>query len=212
MTRATAARVFFGLTAACVVVGLGIQVPVTANTAGHFATPLDRVLNLFTFFTTVSNIIVGVTCLLLALRPAIDSTAFRVFRLAGVLQIFVTGIVYHVALSDLVEMGKWASIANQFVHTIVPILAVLGWLIFGPRGRITPRIVWFSTLVPIAWLAFTMIRGHFIDWYPYPFLDATAEGYVTVSINIVIVAVMFLAFAAGANLLDPRLPGRTTEH
>ena len=48
-----------------------------------------------------SNIIVGVTCLMLALSLDRPSTAFRVIRLDGLLGIVVTFVVFHVALKSL---------------------------------------------------------------------------------------------------------------
>ena len=208
MRSPAVARFFFGFTALCVLAGLVIQIPLTARTDGFFDTPLARVLNLFCFFTILSNIIVGATTLQLSLHPDTDSTVFRIVRLAGVVQIFVTGVVYWIALSDLVEYGKWESVANQLVHTIVPVLGVVGWVAFGPRGKLTPRVVVLSTLVPIAWLAFTLIRGPLArDWYPYPFLDVGQHGYVRVLINAVIVAALYLGIAFGALAFDRRVAG-----
>lgn len=212
MNHPTIARVFFGSTAACVLAGIVIQIPITARNAdGDFASPAARVANIFAFFTILSNIIVGTTCVQLSLHPETDGPTFRVVRLAGVVQIFVTGVVYHIALDGLRELGRWESVSNQLVHTVVPVLGVVGWLAFGPRGRITPRIVALSTTIPVAWLAFTLIRGPIADWYPYPFLDVRVHGYPTVLINVVIVAVLFLAFAFGALALDRRLPGAQAE-
>ena len=30
---------------------------------------------------------------------------------------------------------------------------------------------------PIAWIAYTFIRGAVVHWYPYPFLDVDDAGY-----------------------------------
>jgi len=206
------ARGFFALTALCVVAGLVIQIPLTArSTDGFFDSPAARVANLFAFFTILSNLLVGATCLQLALHPDTDSTVFRVIRLAGVVQIFVTGVVYWIALSDLVEYGKWESIANQLVHSVVPVLGVIGWFAFGPRGRLSMRVVALSTIVPVAWLAFTLIRGPIAHWYPYPFLDVDQHGYPKVLVNVVIVALLYLALAMAALGLDRKLPGATPQ-
>jgi hypothetical protein len=51
-------------------------------------------------------IIVGATTLLLAGRLDRSSTVFRVFRLAGVVQIAVTGIVYHFAFGAT-KLDTW---------------------------------------------------------------------------------------------------------
>jgi hypothetical protein len=78
------ARAWFGLTALVVVVGLVVQLFATADVQnGRFAALHSRLFNVFCFFTVQSNIIVGVTCLLLALQPDRRSAVFRVLRLDG---------------------------------------------------------------------------------------------------------------------------------
>jgi hypothetical protein len=206
------ARTWFAATALAVLAGLVIQVFVTAAaTQGLFRTPTGRALNLLAFFTIDSNLIVGVTSLLLALRLSRSSTVFSVARMTGLVAITITGIVYHVALRGLFELDSWALAADMILHTVVPILAVVGWLSFGP-GRLTSRrIAVLSVIFPVAWLGFTLIRGAAIGWYPYPFIDVAKIGYVRAIVSAVWVAVLFLAVAAGATVIDRRLPGRSLE-
>ncbi|WP_330299046.1 Pr6Pr family membrane protein [Streptomyces sp. NBC_00503] len=212
------ARAWFAATAACVAVGVIIGVvlswqnhmPVVAATGESYekfgGSPLGRALNDFAFFTVQSNLIVGVTCLLLAINPNRPSTVFRVFRLAGLVAISVTGIVFHVALGDLLELDSWALAADRLKHFVVPIMAVVGWLAFGPRGLTSPRIVKLTVLFPLAYMLFTIIRGPLSsDWYPYPFANVEALGYLKVIINGVWIGLLFVALAAGAAWLDKRL-------
>jgi hypothetical protein len=88
-------------------------------------------------------------------------------------------------------------LANQLVRTIVPLLVVIGWVTFGPRGLTTARIAGLSLLFPVCWLAFTLIRGAVIHWYPYPFIDVTRIGYSKAVLNCFWVALLLLALAAG---------------
>jgi hypothetical protein len=97
---------------------------------------------------------------------------------------------------------------NQLVHTVVPLLTVLGWLIFGPRGQTSRRVAWPSLLFPLCWLAFTLIRGAVIHWYPYPFIDVSAIGYAKAVLNAFWVSLLLLGLAAGATALDSRLGPR----
>jgi hypothetical protein len=200
------ARAWFGLTTLVVFVGITIQVIVTANAgAGFFHTATSRALNVFAFFTIQSNLIVGVTSLLLALNPARSSTVFKTFRLTGVVAITITGLVYHAVLSKLLDLESWALVADNLIHTVVPIMAVIVWLAVGPRGMISRRVVRLSVLFPIAWLIFTLIRGAVVDFYPYPFVDVIKFGYVRVLINCIWVAVLYLAVASGAAAVNRRL-------
>ena len=91
----------------------------------------------------------------------------------------------------------------------------LGWLVFGPRGQLSARIARIAVLPPVGWLAFTLLRGPFVqdmsghDYYPYPFMDVQQHGYVVVLISTAVVAALFLAVSTGAVALDKRLPGGT---
>jgi hypothetical protein len=200
------ARAWFAVTAAAAFVGIAVQVFVTGSLdEGHFTSVGSRVANLLFFFTIESNLIVGATCLLLAVRPDRSSTAFRVFRLAGVVAITIVGVVYHTLLAGLYDLTPWGTAADVLLHTVVPILAVLGWLLFGPRGHTSTRIVGLALLFPICWLAVTLVRGPVVDWYPYPFIDVGQLGYPRVLLNSAGIAALFLAVAGAATALDHRL-------
>lgn len=202
----TKARLWFGLTALAVLLGLVIQMIVTARLkAGYFATPLSRTLNVLVFFTIESNVIVGATSLLLAMDPRRSSAIFDAARLTGVVSIAITGIVFHAVLAKLLDLESWAFVADKLTHTVVPVMGVLGWLMFGPRGRVSPRIVWLSLLYPVGWLAFTLVRGSIVGFYPYGFIDVSRLGYLRVLVNCLWVAGLYLALAAGAAALDRRL-------
>lgn len=143
-------------------------------------------MNIFAFFTVQSNVIVGATCLMLALRIDRDSTVFKVFRLIGVVAISVTGIVFHVVLSGLLDLDSWAQVANQFLHTVVPVLAVVGWLAFGPQGRTSGLVVRWTITFPLLYMVSTAVRGPLAsDWYPYPFANVHDLGFLRVTINAV---------------------------
>ncbi|MCW2753348.1 MAG: hypothetical protein JWQ32_759 [Marmoricola sp.] len=208
------ARPWFAATAACVAAGIIVQFFVTASDSSKWGdTFLARGLNIFAFFTVQSNLIVGATALLLALDPDRASTVFRAFRLSGLVGITVTFIVFHVALSHLLDLDTWGQTANQLLHTVVPILTVVGWVAFGPRGHTSARIARLTVLFPLAYMAFTMVRGPLsADFYPYPFANVAALGYARVLVNAFWIALLFVSIAAGATALDKRLspaPGQT---
>ena len=208
----TTGRVWAGVTAFAVAAGIVVQLFVTANgTEGFFRDNPERVFNVFAYFTIQSNLLLGATVLMLALQPdRPQSTLFRTLRLNGVLCIAVTGIVYHLVLAGLGELTGWAEVANFLLHTATPILGVLGWLLFGPRGVVDQRIVGWSIVYPLLWLVFTLVRGELVGFYPYPFVDVGEHGYARVLLNCLLVAVLFLALAAGASFLDRRLHRKTT--
>jgi hypothetical protein len=203
------ARFWFGATAACVVAGVVISAITAANNAhGHFHPAAARAANAFAFFTVQSNILIGVAALLLAVRSGRSSTAFAVLRLSGLVAITITVIVFHAVLAQTLDLKSWDAVGNELVHTVVPVMAVVGWLLVGPRGLFSKRVAWLSLIFPVCWLAFTLIRGAIAHWYPYPFIDVTQLGYGRAAVNCVWLAVLMLGLAAGATVLDNRLARR----
>jgi hypothetical protein len=204
--RAAWARAWFGLTGLVVLVGLCIQLWDTSRlTSGHFATPLTRTLNVFFFFTIESNILLMVTCLLLAVRLTGWGTTFAVLRLAGVVGITITGIVYYAVLKDLLDLHGAAYVSDLVLHTVSPLMAVAGWLLLGPRRMTSPKVAGLVVLYPVVYLVVTLVRGPVVHWYPYPFLDVITHGYLTVAVNALVVALLVLAVAFGAVWVDGRL-------
>lgn len=210
------ARALFGATSLIVTSGLVLQLglSITAGAGeGFFESTPDRVVNFFSYFTVLSNVAVAVTTGMLAVRLDRRSTVFRTLRLDGLVGIAVTGVVFHLTLAQLQELTGWDAFADQLLHTVSPILAVVGWLVFGPRGALSRRIVVLSVIAPVVWLAYTLIRGPLVqnrfgeDYYPYPFLNVPEHGYPVVLVNAAVVAALFLAISFGALALDRRLRG-----
>jgi len=136
MRRRDLARVWFGLNALVVLVGLVVQLVVTATTTGGFyPTNPQRVFNVFAFFTVQSNVLVGVTSLLLAVRPEPGGLLRRTLRLDALLGIAVTGVVFHLALRQLQDLRGSAALADLLLHTVSPVMCVLGWLLLGAPRR-----------------------------------------------------------------------------
>ncbi len=210
--RPPIARAFFAATALAVLLGLIVQLDVSAHLTGTRFTSLgSRLFNVFCYFTVQSNILVGITTGLLAWRLDRPSTLFRVVRLAGLIGITVTGIVFHLALAGLQDLKGSAAFADFVLHTLVPVLAVIGWLMFGPRRMISWPVAGMAVLFPAAWLIFALIRGALIGFYAYPFIDVDTHGYPRVLLNSALVAALFFVLAALAIGLDRLLTGRA-EH
>ena len=208
------ARWFFGVTSALVTFGILLQLQVAAtNDSGYFEAVPARIINVLSYFTVQSNILVALTSGLLAVQLNRTQTWFRVLRLSALIGITITGIVFHLALKGLTELTGPAVTADWILHTASPILCVIGWLIFGPRGWVTSRIVKLSVLFPVLWLAYTLVRGALIEdrtgrnFYPYPFLDVVEHGYARVAVSVLLVAILFFVLALGALSADKRLRG-----
>jgi hypothetical protein len=78
-------------------------------------------------------------------------------------------------------------------------------------------VVRLAILPPVAWLAFALVRGSFVqdvngdDYYAYPFMNAQVHGYASALFRCAMVALLFLGLAYGALAADRRLPGIRSE-
>ena len=76
---------------------------------------------------------------------------------------------------------------------------MIDWLFATGRARLSWRWVWAAIAYPLAWCAFTLVRGAATGWFPYPFIDPNKPagvsgvvGYI-VGIAAFIVGLAFLA-------------------
>jgi hypothetical protein len=153
--------------------------------------------NFFSFFTIQSNILAAATFVLAALvRRGERSFAFDTVRTAATFYIAITGVVFATLLSGLQEqLDTHNAFVNSVLHYVVPALAVADWLVDPPQHRLGWRAAAGWLAYPLAWFAYTLVRGSAVGWYPYPFVDVSQHGYGRVLLN----ALVFLgAFAVGA--------------
>jgi len=211
-----AARIWHATVAVLVLFAIAVQIKLAVDApavpAGHEVGRLagtgtaGRVIRVLSFFTVQSNILSGIVSAQLAMRPDRDGPLWRVARLDALFGIAVTGVVYATVLARIHEPHGWEQTSsNIVVHYVVPIGMVLGWLLFGPRPRITASVLRWSLAWPVAWLVYTLIRGEATSWYPYPFLDAATQGYGRVLLNAVAVTAVFAGVAALFNWGDRKL-------
>jgi hypothetical protein len=138
---------------------------------------VTRMVQTLSFFTIQSNILVLVVALTLVADPFRDGRFWRILRLDALLGITITGLVFDLVLIRYVDPTGWQLVATIGFHYIAPWATLLGWLLFGPRPRIDRSTIAWAFVWPVAWIAYTFVRGALVDWYPYPFLDVSTVGY-----------------------------------
>jgi hypothetical protein len=89
-------------------------------------------------------------------------------------------------------------VAIILLHYVVPPAYVGFWLLFVPKGQLKPHHIAAWLIFPVAYVAYSLVRGAVTGWYPYPFLDVAAVGYASVLST---VALMILGFSLVAALL-----------
>ena len=157
------------------------------------------------YFTIQSNILVAVTSLVLARDPARDGRTWRAVRLAAVIGITITAVVHFVLLRPLLDLDGTDALADTLLHKVVPALAVVAWVGWGPRPRVDRQAIALALVWPVAWLGFTLAVRQATGWVPYPFLDADEDGWGGVAAACVAVSALFVVVALGAAALDRRM-------
>ena len=137
------------------------------------------------FFTNQSNIFVDVYLILYAFglfgnRALYRFTHNETLRCAVTLNILVTGIIYCGVLlpfqsaSFPMEKGIWFSnVVNIWAHMVVPFCFTAFWffpLDFKPLKKVKTALL--CLIYPLGYFAFSVIRGAFAHFYPYPFLNS----------------------------------------
>lgn len=155
------------------------------------------VVNFFSYFTVLSNTSAVVLLVLLAARPGRDdSLGFATFRGAVTVYMSVTGLVYAVILApNLADVGVSEPWIDWAIHIIGPLAIALDWMFFRPPVRFPRRTLPVWLTFPAVYLAYSLIRGPVVDWYPYPFLDPVeSNGYGGVALWSLVVLVVTLGF------------------
>lgn len=109
------------------------------------------------------------------------------FKGALTMGITVTGLVYHVMLSGIgFSMQSAMAAANQLLHTFVPLMALLDWLLFDRKGRYRSSDPLLWVLLPDIYFVYATLRG-FLGGpvsvfpggsrFPYFFMDYDLLGW-----------------------------------
>jgi len=164
-------------------IGLGVLalVAVFARLLEADGEPGFSAANFFSYFTIQSNLIAAAVLIaagvsLLRARPA--SERLDLWRGAATLYIATTGIVYSALLAaDEPSLFRWT---NLVLHYALPIALVVDWAVVRTSAPIAFRraVVWIA--YPAAFIAYTLVRGAIVDWYPYDFVDVADRGYPAV--------------------------------
>lgn len=171
-------------------------------------------LNMYSYFTIQSNILMMIGALLVAIRPDSAGTVFGIVRLAGLVAITITGVVFSTFLAGAIELEGLEWWNDKIFHYVVPAMAVIGYLAFRPRTRFA-RSAFLFMLWPIVWLGYTLVRAGVSDPHfrgehgttmdvPYDFLSVDLHSPAYVSVFCVIVLALAAALASAYAKLSQR--------
>jgi hypothetical protein len=150
----------------------------------------------FTIQSSLINVVVLVVGGILAFRLDRDTVLYATLRVSIVAYAVITAVVYNALLRNIPYTGyhgiQWP---NEVDHVWIPIFIVLEWLIAPGRPALRWTALRVVVIYPLAWLAFTMVRGAFTGWFPYPFLEPST-GFVSVMAYILGISAFIIGVAS----------------
>lgn len=209
----TSLSAIVGTVLAFAIAGLGTEIhrvdkPGLFDDFGQDA--IGRLADLAAYFTEWSNVLVAVVFALLAVRTAGRGRLIQVLLFDALLMIIVTGLVYNAILAPAMPPRHgWDLVSTTLAHTVTPLLAVIVWAAFGPRGWLRRGLILPALVIPIIWVILTLIRGAIIDAYPYGFINVVELGYAMALINVGVILLIGIAICFGLLGID-RLARRWT--
>lgn len=193
-----AARRNFGVLriVAAVLVLASIATQVIDESAHHDFFAVEY-FSYFTIQSSLINVVILALSGLVALRRGRESTLLGVLRASVASYGVVTAVVYNVLLRGLPDDGyvgiQWP---NEIIHVWVPLFLLLDWLVAPSRPMLRMRHLGIVIIYPLTWLVFTLLRGGFDGWFPYPFLQPNGpDGWGGVAVYILGIAAFIIALA-----------------
>lgn len=147
----------------------------------------ETLIRFISFFTVLTNTLVA-----LYFTAKIFNLSKTFFNKNGAVTaittfILIVGIVYQIALRKIWAPTGLQLIVNELLHTIIPLYFLLYWILYSNKSDFNYKQVLSWIIYPIAYLIFVFTRGHYSNYYPYPFLNVSEIGTRQASINTAII-------------------------
>jgi hypothetical protein len=130
------------------------------------ANPFDY-LGYFTNQTSTALALVLLASGATALTGGRASAGSDLLRGIATASLIVVGVIYNILVPGTGSAPPWVS---TLLHVVLPLLAVLDWVLIPDRRRLAWRALPLVLVHPLVWLTVVLIRGRTDGWVPYGFL------------------------------------------
>lgn len=151
----------------------------------------ETVIRFFSYFTILINILAALVLTGTMLGHKDTFLSRPSVQTAAASYIAIVGIVYVTILSSLwaPQGAQW--LADNLLHHAMPVIYVLFWIFFVPKGTLTWRDTLPWLIFPLIYVILVLARGSVSNFWPYPFLNVDKLGWAAVLRNC---AAMFAFF------------------
>ncbi|MBL0881839.1 MAG: Pr6Pr family membrane protein [Chitinophagaceae bacterium] len=174
------------------VIAVCLQLWVTIN--NREVSILDTIIQFFSYFTILTNSLVAIYFTSLWFLPRTKlGLFFKKFTTTTAITVYilVVGIIYNVLLRNIWPVSGWGKVADELLHTCIPIYFLIYWLFFTENEKLkwSDALSWLY--YPLAYFTYTLIRGEITHTYPYPFINVNKFGYQQTVINCLGIGTIF---------------------
>jgi len=197
ITREGVARVF------AIVIALVLLLRIYLATQDH-GSIFSGILYLSQFFTILTTTIVMMMFIYIGFYKKNGIKVLEPIVIAAI----GVGIFYHALLAHLWNPTGLTMIADQGVHTVMPLLAFVWWVFFREVRVVKWRVALVGMIWPFIYSIYALVRAEFTNFYPYPFLNLEKLGWNQLVLNIVMLTLAFavigllLALVSRVNILQ----------
>jgi len=149
------------------------------------------IVNFFSFFTIESNILAVIVLVALGVIALIKRNDDKLALIRGAVTLYMTmtGIIYVLLLSgNEVALQTTVPWVNIILHYVLPLVLLVDWLVFPPRVYVSFQKAMWWLVFPVVYLIYSLVRGSYKDWYPYPFINPVINGWPTVVVMSILIA------------------------
>lgn len=185
-------RPFFAVAAAIGWIALLLQLVRQIDEAhATGATTLYAIGHFALFFTTTSNVLAAAVFTLAAMGPKYEPKAETMVALASYMTLVFA--IFVLLLDGHRHRTGIAWYANTGLHYLMPLFAVVNWIVFTPHGTADWRKPFSWQIYPLGYFVYMLARGLLSGEYPYWFLDPARVGWPSLFLNATILIVVFWA-------------------
>ncbi|MCL1944736.1 MAG: Pr6Pr family membrane protein [Firmicutes bacterium] len=149
------------------------------------------------YFTYLSNILLAIAFVVLAVVYNFKYRHYLMF--AVTLAIVVTGLVYNLLLVTINgDKPITSDFTNFIIHFVAMIWAVVNYLVFETKGKLTIRHMIVATIFPFCYWIVFIVAGYLVAdrWYPYFFMDTVKNNFGVLLMWLLALLVAFIALGS----------------
>lgn len=174
----------------------------------------------FAYFTIQSSLVAAVVLAVSAIRELNnmdDTKTLNLARLSVSTYAIVVAVVYNALLRGTPVLPGdpdygyyWPVVPNEILHVWAPIFIVLDLALTSMKTSLKFKQIFWVLLFPLAWLAFTIIRGLNTNWWAYWFLNPNEDAGVPGVIAYIFGIMFFMLFSAVISLSLNKLANKAS--